>query len=256
MNQLIKIETKTIGNDEVNAINARELHAFLEVGKDFSNWIKGRIEQYDFIQGIDFTVFANSGENLLGGRPKQDYIISIDMAKELSMVERNEKGKQARKYFIECERIAKEKSKPKTSFDLSLSKMPEVTNAFMAMKILAEAMGFDENQRLFSANNAIKRISGVDCMDLVGFKQIEYKPNIQYHTPTVLGDMSGVTAAKMNRILAEKGLQKETRDYKNRLVWVVTEKGKQYSRLFDTGKLHSSGQPVQQIKWSEAVILL
>ena len=44
MKQLIKIETKTIGNEEINAINARELHEFLEVGKDFSNWIKGRIE--------------------------------------------------------------------------------------------------------------------------------------------------------------------------------------------------------------------
>lgn len=239
----------------MTAINARELHAFLGVDTRFNDWINRRIDEFGFVNDIDYLKMSNSSYQGIG-KPNIEYIISIDMAKELSMVERNEKGKQARKYFIECERIAKEKSKSKTSFDLSLSKMPEVTTAFVAMQILAEAMGFDENQRLFSANHAVKRISGVDCMDLMGFKQIEYKPNIQYHTPSVLGDMSGISAVKMNKILEEKGLQKETRDYRNRLVWVVTEKGKDYSRMFDTGKTHSDGLPVQQIKWSEAVLEL
>lgn len=94
MNQLIKIETKIIGNEKVNAVNARELHEFLEVGKDFSNWIKGRIEQYEFIENIDYEVIASFGENPSGGRPKQEYIISIDMAKELSMVEKMRKVKK------------------------------------------------------------------------------------------------------------------------------------------------------------------
>ena len=101
-------------------------------------------------------------------------------------------------------------------------------------------MGFDENQSLFSANHAVKRISGVDCMELIGFKQIEYKPNIQYHTPSILGDMCGLSAIKINKILEEKGLQEESRDNKNRLIWVVTEKGKQYSRVFDTGKTNKA----------------
>lgn len=143
-----------------------------------------------------------------------------------------------------------------SDLDISLSKLPEITASFIAMKALAESMGFDENQRLFSANHAVKRISGVDCMDLIGFKQIEYKPNIQHHTPSVLGDMCGISAIKMNRILQEKELQKETRDYKNRLVWVVTEKGKEFSRMVDTGKLHSDGSPVTQIKWAESVLSL
>ena len=118
MNQLIKIESKTIGNEKVNAVNARELHEFLEVGKDFSNWIKGRIEQYEFIENTDYEVIASFGENPSGGRPKQEYIISIDMAKELSMVERNEKGKEARKYFIECEKKLKEGAKPMTAMQI------------------------------------------------------------------------------------------------------------------------------------------
>lgn len=83
------------------AVNARDLHAFLEVGKDFSNWMKDRINQYEFTENQDFVcspVLASEGR---GGHNRIDYHLSLDMAKELSMVERNEKGKQARQYFIE-----------------------------------------------------------------------------------------------------------------------------------------------------------
>ncbi|WGM00401.1 antA/AntB antirepressor family protein [Arsenophonus nasoniae] len=107
LHQLITIETKNINGELIQTVNARDLHAFLEIGKDFTTWIKDRIKQYGFAENIDFIVFTNSGENPFGGRPAKEYHISLDMAKEPSMVERNEKGKQARQYFIECERQAK-----------------------------------------------------------------------------------------------------------------------------------------------------
>lgn len=97
-----------IGEGSVQTVNARDLHAFLMVGKMFTHWIKDRIEQYGFIENEDYVVFAETGNNPLGGRPAKEYAISIDMAKELSMVERNEQGKKARQYFIECERRAKD----------------------------------------------------------------------------------------------------------------------------------------------------
>jgi phage anti-repressor protein/phage antirepressor YoqD-like protein len=103
---LIKVETTTIGNDVKQTVNARELHSFMEVGKDFSTWMKDRIESFGFIENQDFLVFPEIGEK--GGRPQITYHLTLDMAKELSMVERNEKGKQARQYFIECERRAKD----------------------------------------------------------------------------------------------------------------------------------------------------
>lgn len=95
-----------IGEGAVQTVSARDLHAFLKVGKMFTHWIKDRIEQYGFIENEDYVVFAETGNNPLGGRPAKEYAISIDMAKELSMVERNEQGKKARQYFIECERRA------------------------------------------------------------------------------------------------------------------------------------------------------
>lgn len=104
MNHLIPVGTCQIGGQAVPTANARDLHSFLEVGKDFSTWIKDRIDQYAFVEHQDFEVFTEIGENLRGGRPIKEYVLTLDMAKEVSMVERNAKGKRARQYFIECER--------------------------------------------------------------------------------------------------------------------------------------------------------
>lgn len=104
MTELIKI---TEQNGE-KAVSARELHQFLEVGRDFSTWIKNRISEYDFMEGEDFEILLpKMGEqNGSGGHNKMEYALSLNMAKELSMVERTEKGKQARRYFIEMEKLA------------------------------------------------------------------------------------------------------------------------------------------------------
>lgn len=108
MEELIKIKNE----NGKQLVSGRELHEFLEVGKDFTTWIKGRISKYKFIENEDFTVVSiapqNRGANNRGGQNKTDYIIITDMAKELSMVENNEKGRQARKYFIDCEKKLKE----------------------------------------------------------------------------------------------------------------------------------------------------
>lgn len=96
---------RDIAGKRMNTVNARELHAFLNVGRDFSSWIKDRIDEYGFIHGVDYVVFTKFGENHKGGRPQKEYAVSIDMAKELSMVERNEQGRLARRYFIDCETL-------------------------------------------------------------------------------------------------------------------------------------------------------
>lgn len=108
MNEIIKI-TEQNGR---RAVSARELHDFLGSKKDFSSWIKDRIEKYGFVENQDFEVFTNLGENPLGGRPLIEYALSVDMAKEISMVEGTERGKQARQYFIQCEKQLAQASLP------------------------------------------------------------------------------------------------------------------------------------------------
>jgi phage anti-repressor protein len=103
MNELIKIEK----NNGIDTVNARELFIFLESKQDFSNWIKTRIKKFGFIENQDYTLVNKIIEQVTGSKHLIDYYLSIEMAKELSMVENNEKGKQARQYFIECEKRLK-----------------------------------------------------------------------------------------------------------------------------------------------------
>lgn len=101
MNTLIAIKE----SNGVQSVDARELHEFLEIGKDFSSWMKSRISKYGFTEDEDYKVtLPNLGERTRGGLNKTDYVISIDMAKELAMVENNEQGKKARRYFIAVEK--------------------------------------------------------------------------------------------------------------------------------------------------------
>lgn len=105
-------------NELGQIISARELYQFLEVKRDFTTWIKGRIEKYNFVENEDFQVISFAPQNWganKGGHNKVDYLITMDMAKELSMIENNEKGREARKYFIKCEKEYIQSLKNKTS---------------------------------------------------------------------------------------------------------------------------------------------
>ena len=112
MNELIKLQPQTINGNAVETVSARELHSFLESKQDFSTWIKNRISEYDFVENQDFVKLHKKMELSKTGQVAIEYFISIKMAKELSMVERNDKGKQARKYFIACEEQLNALTKP------------------------------------------------------------------------------------------------------------------------------------------------
>ena len=93
--------------DEENEhfVNARELHAFLESKQEFANWVKNRIEAYGFIEGEDYVCLTNlSSKERRGGHNAVEYLLNLDTAKEIAMVERNERGREVRRYFIEVEK--------------------------------------------------------------------------------------------------------------------------------------------------------
>lgn len=96
MNELIKISY----NNERPTVLGRDLHEFLEVDSNYTTWFK-RMCDYGFTEGTDFIPFL---EESTGGRPSQDHQLTIEMAKEICMLQRNEKGKQARQYFIQLEK--------------------------------------------------------------------------------------------------------------------------------------------------------
>lgn len=135
MTELIPLTTQELNGEPVNTVDARELHNFLEVKTRFNDWIVNRISDFNFIDGQDYLSFTKNLVKPNGGRPSTEYHLSITMAKELCMVERNAKGKEARLYFIECEKVAKEKK--------SLN-LPNFTNPAEAAR--AWAVEFEQRQ--------------------------------------------------------------------------------------------------------------
>ncbi|EJU0193643.1 antA/AntB antirepressor family protein [Escherichia coli] len=104
--QLIPVFNGTIANETTLLVNARDLHTFLGVGKRFASWITERIAEYGFVENQDYILVSPNREikGRGGDRRSKDYHLTLDTAKETAMVERNEKGRQIRRYFIECEK--------------------------------------------------------------------------------------------------------------------------------------------------------
>jgi anti-repressor protein len=122
MEELVKISKSAGGKD---IVSARELYQFLEVTERFSNWIERQF-QYGFSERVDYVgckVF-----NTLANQELDDYALTIDCAKEISMLQRSEKGKQARLYFIECEKRLRS----------NLIQLPDFNNPAIAARAWAE----------------------------------------------------------------------------------------------------------------------
>lgn len=100
---IIPIASRTVHGVPTKTVLARKLHEYLSVGRDYSNWIKGRITKYQFIEGEDY-ILTNAKTGVRSNVKQVDHYLTLDMAKELAMVENNEKGREARRYFIECEK--------------------------------------------------------------------------------------------------------------------------------------------------------
>lgn len=109
MNELIKINSE-------NKVDGRELHEFLQIETRYNDWFE-RMKEYGFVEGVDFySKMSKTSPN--GGRPSIDHDLTISMAKEICMIQRNERGKQARLYFIECEKRLKAQCKPMSQVEI------------------------------------------------------------------------------------------------------------------------------------------
>lgn len=116
-NELIKLITNEEGKQ---LVSARELHEFLEINTRFDKWFI-RMCEYGFSESNDFIRVAQKCPTPGGMQTIIDYAITIDMAKELSMIQRTDKGKQARQYFIECEKKLRESNnKPQLTLEQEL----------------------------------------------------------------------------------------------------------------------------------------
>jgi anti-repressor protein len=121
------------------AVSARELHSFLEVNSNFTTWAK-RMFEYGFEEGKDYSLLSKNGKQTRGGHNEIDYALTLDTAKEISMLQRTEKGKQARQYFIELEKSLK-------------NIIPELSRKQLAMMVIQQE---EENERLQLENEKMR----------------------------------------------------------------------------------------------------
>ncbi|MEP7731450.1 antA/AntB antirepressor family protein [Marinomonas primoryensis] len=159
--QLITLHTRSINEQTLDTVNARELHTFLKLGRDFSNWIKARIAQYGFEEGEDFMIISRSPKLASGNRgATKEYFVTLDMAKELAMVERNEKGKQARRYFIDCEKqLHEQKHLPTNTATLETSF--QETEKYQVLNDMVKAMKLESNPVVIPSKELVDLIQAV-----------------------------------------------------------------------------------------------
>ena len=215
MKNLITINKRQINQETVDTISARELHMFLEVATRFNDWINKRIEDYGFTENRDYVTFTENSVKTHQGRPSTEYHITLDMAKELSMVERNDKGREARQYFIECEKQLKAITTPTTYLEA------------------LEALVAKEKERLVLASKNRKLISQIT----------EMKPKADYCdiilqskglvTVTQMAKDYGMSGIKFNQVLADLKIQ-----YKQSGQWQL------YQVYADKGYTQSTTHPI------------
>ena len=275
MNELIKIEKNSVGGDLIETVNARELHGFLEVGRDFSTWIKRRIEQYGFEEGVDFCSFlsestgnrsskgcafdspemGNQTSGRGGDRRSIEYHISIGMAKELAMVENNDQGRKVRRYFIDCEKRLKQVT------NQSAPLLSEYEKDLKVIGVIAEVLRVSESSKLGMVKTYCeKHVSRVAPL----------LPSYAVDSPT--GSTAGsseptmpisnvvegiMSAAKANKALDKAGLlEQRFRKSSNgeKAFWSVTEKGLNYGKNITSPHNQRETQPHWYVSKKEDLV--
>ncbi|MFA5129273.1 MAG: antA/AntB antirepressor family protein [Patescibacteria group bacterium] len=234
----IQILENQIGLEKIQSVNARELHSRLGVGRDYTNWIKQRLEECMALEHKDYQVYAKFGDNQLGGRPSSEYLISVDLAKHVCMLERTELGRQMRQYFIDVEKKAREISRrPLTINDLAC-------NAFEAYKRIGELVQLPASTIVSEASKIVDRQYGTNFVEFTKTSPLldHVKKNEEFLEPTEIGEKLGISAIALNKKLAELGLQE-----KNGSSWVPTEQGKALCFVHQWTKRGKSGY---NIKWN------
>ena len=219
MDELIRINF----DSDIPTVRGRELHAALGIETRYNDWFK-RMCEYGFNEGKDFYSFLSKTSE--SGRPAGDHQLTIDMAKQLCMIQRTDIGRQFRQYFIKVE---------------------EAWNSPEA--VMARALQF-ANQQL-----SLMKHQNAELLDTVAVQNqqiTEMKPKVSYYDVvlnckdlvaiSVIAKDYGWSANRMNRYLSDNGVQ-----YRQGKIWLLyqkyAEKGYTSTKTFSTpgsdGDLHN-----------------
>jgi len=192
MNELIKVSYEK----EVLAVSGRELHGFLEVGTEYMKWFE-RMSEYGFSEGTDFSSFLTEST---GGRPSTDHAVTIDMAKELCMIQRTDKGKQARQYFLQVE-------KAWNSPDMVMKRALQIADRRIGLLEADNTRLIGENNTLLIENSTQKQIIG-ELKPVKDYVDMILSSPGTMATTQIAADY-GISAKRLNKILKEERIQRK-----------------------------------------------
>lgn len=228
MEDLIKI---SINESNEQIVSGRELYEFLEVKTRYNDWIERKIQKYGFIENIDFITITQKRVTAQGNETTyNEHILKLSMAKELAMLENNEKGKQARLYFIKCEEEYK--------------KQKQVTFSKKDLLMLNVIKANSENERMIAMSNY--ELEYVKPLEVEAKYTKEVLKSDSLLTVSQIAKDLGLSAIKLNKLLESLDIQ-----YKKGGKWYIKAKyqDKGYAQ-YDT-ILISDNKTVHNLKWTE-----
>lgn len=223
--ELIKIKTNENGEQ---LVSGRELHEFLEVGTEYKKWFS-RMTEYGFVENTDFTRVTQKCPTHGGVQNITDHAMTLDMAKEISMIQRTDKGKQARQYFIEVEKQYKfDTSTLSPELQFMNSVVQSLAKQEMATKQLSNKL--DNITEIVALNTTDWR---KDCRALInkmaktqgqfGAYQ-EIQAAIYEEVDRRAGSSLNTRLTNLRRRMAEEGASKSKRDKTNKLDVIEVDK--------------------------------
>lgn len=228
MENLIKVSVN--GSNE-QIVSGRELYEFLEVKTRYNDWIERKIKKYEFIENIDFITITQKRVTVQGNEINyNEHILKLSMAKELAMLENNDKGKQARLYFIKCEEDYK--------------KQKQVTFSRKDLLMLNVIKANSENERMVALNNY--ELEYVKPLEIEAKYTKEVLKSDSLLTVSQIAKDLGLSAIKLNKLLESLDIQ-----YKKGGKWYIKAKyqDKGYAQYETT--LISDNKTVHNLKWTE-----
>lgn len=218
MNDLINI------NMDTQTVSARELYQKLNIGTRFNDWFP-RMTEYGFVEGTDFYSKMSKTEN--GGRPSTDYEISVDMAKQICMIQRTPEGKVVRQYLIDLEKAW---NTPEQVFARALKMVDQTISSlkdrckFLGGQVVEQQKVIEQLEPKASYYDLI-----LQCKDLIA--------------TTVIAKDYGMSAKKFNSMLHDMGIQ-----YKQGDIWVLYSKYQGQGYLKAKTHNYADGNGVQHSK--------
>lgn len=166
---LIPFAMRYVGSKSVETVDGRDIHIFLGVSRDYSDWVKRQIKSGQLIENKDFTVFYNHVENPKGGRPSTEYFFTFRAAEHLGMMSRTAKGKEIREYFIDLEE------------KIHGNKTPQVRDPAIQM-LINMAVELDEARTIATAAKTIAQ-HAIDVQQWLTIREYCFLEHLEHQMP-------------------------------------------------------------------------